>query len=62
MARPEEEWVRVEGMHEAVVTKEEFRKVQGMVVFFFLEVGDCFAPLYQHFQRGVCTRPTFKVL
>ena len=31
VARPEEEWVRVEGMHEAVVTKEEFWKVQGMV-------------------------------
>lgn len=31
VARPKEEWVCVEGMHEAVVTKEEFRRVQGMV-------------------------------
>lgn len=30
-ARPEDEWVRVDGMHEAIVTKEEFRRVQGMV-------------------------------
>ena len=26
--RPKEEWVRVEGMHEAIVTEEEFRQVQ----------------------------------
>ena len=31
VVRPKEEWVRVDGMHEAVVTKEEFRRVQGMV-------------------------------
>lgn len=31
VARPKDEWVRVEGMHEAIVTKEEFRKVQEMV-------------------------------
>ena len=29
--RPKEEWVRVEGMHEAIVTKEEFRRVQELV-------------------------------
>ncbi|MDE7318215.1 MAG: recombinase family protein, partial [Lachnospiraceae bacterium] len=31
VARPKAEWVRVEGMHEAIVTKEEFRRVQEMV-------------------------------
>ena len=31
VARPKEEWVRVEVMHEAIVTKEEFGRVQGMV-------------------------------
>lgn len=31
VARPKDEWVRVDGMHEAVVTKEEFRQVQGMI-------------------------------
>ncbi|MCM1296949.1 MAG: recombinase family protein, partial [Muribaculaceae bacterium] len=31
VARPREEWVRVEGMHEAVVTGEEFRRVQELV-------------------------------
>ena len=31
VARPEGEWVRVEGMHEAIVTKEEFGRVQEMV-------------------------------
>lgn len=30
VARPKAEWVRVEGMHEAIVTKEEFRRVQEM--------------------------------
>lgn len=29
--RPKDEWVRVEDMHEAIVTKEEFRQVQDMV-------------------------------
>ena len=31
VARPKDEWVRVEGMHEAIVSKEEFRRVQEMV-------------------------------
>lgn len=31
VARPKDEWVRVDGMHEAIVTKEEFRRVQEMV-------------------------------
>lgn len=31
VVRPKEEWVRVDGMHEAIVTKEEFRQVQGMI-------------------------------
>ena len=31
VARPKDEWVRVEGMHEAIVTKEEFARVQEMV-------------------------------
>ena len=30
-ARPKEEWVRAEGMHEAIVTKEEFQQVQDMI-------------------------------
>lgn len=32
IARPKEEWVRVEGMHEAIVTKEEFQQVQDMIL------------------------------
>ena len=31
VVRPKDEWVRVDGMHEAIVTKEEFRRVQEMV-------------------------------
>ena len=31
VARPKDEWVRVDGMHEAIVSKEEFRRVQEMV-------------------------------
>lgn len=31
VARPKDEWVRVDGMHEVIVTKEEFRRVQEMV-------------------------------
>lgn len=31
IARPKEEWIVVEGMHEAIVSAEEFRKVQDMI-------------------------------
>jgi DNA invertase Pin-like site-specific DNA recombinase len=29
--RPESEWIKTEGMHEAIVSKEEFQKVQRMI-------------------------------
>lgn len=31
VAKPKDEWIRVEDMHEPIVTKEEYRKVQEMI-------------------------------
>ncbi|WP_276951698.1 recombinase family protein [Enterocloster lavalensis] len=50
--RPKEEWIRVEGMHEAIVSKEEFRQVQDM---FQLQAPT--SPFKkQHYRCGICGR------
>lgn len=57
--KPKEEWIRVEGTHEPVVTKEDFRRVQkllavGSKAHLFsglLFCGDCGEPLIRRVNR-----------
>lgn len=51
-AKPKDEWVKVEGMHEAIVTKEEFRQVQES----FSEQAPATPYKKQHYRCGICGR------
>ncbi|WP_330585024.1 recombinase family protein [Parablautia muri] len=66
MAKPKEEWVRVEGTHEAVISREDFEIVQELLKvdirakageihshFFsgLLFCGDCQEPMYRRINR-----------
>lgn len=51
-AKPKDEWVKVEGMHEAIVSKEEFRKVQES----FSEQAPASPYKKQHYRCGICGR------
>lgn len=48
--KPKEEWVRVDDMHEAIVTKEEFRQVQEMIQP--QKAPSAFKPC--HYRCGIC--------
>ena len=57
--KPKEEWIRVEGTHEPVVTKEEFHRVQKLLAVSskahlfsgLLFCGDCGEPLIRRVNR-----------
>ena len=50
--KPKDEWVKVDGMHEAIVSKEEFRKVQES----FSEQAPAAPFKKQHYRCGICGR------
>ena len=50
--KAKDEWVKVEGMHEAIVTKEEFRQVQDT----FSEQAPASPFKKQHYRCGICGR------
>lgn len=50
--KTKDEWVRVEGMHEAIVSKEEFRQVQET----FSEQAPSSPFKKQHYRCGICGR------
>lgn len=50
--KAEDEWVKVEGMHEAIVSKEEFRQVQDT----FGEQAPAAPFKRQHYRCGICGR------
>lgn len=50
--KPKEEWVKVDGMHEPIVTKEEFRQVQDS----FGEQAKPSEFKKQHYSCGICGR------
>lgn len=66
VAKPEEEWIRVEGTHEAIISREDFERVQNLLrvdtraetgsgcahLFSgFLFCGDCGAPMIRRINR-----------
>lgn len=50
--KPKDKWVKVEGMHEAIVSKEEFQKVQES----FSEQASPATFKKQHYRCGICGR------
>lgn len=50
--KPKEEWIKVDGMHEAIVSKEEFQKVQDS----FSEQAPASPFKKQHYRCGICGR------
>ena len=50
--KPEEEWIRVDGMHESIITKEEFRQIQNT----FQPQAPASPFKKQHYRCGICGR------
>ncbi|MCR5739812.1 MAG: recombinase family protein, partial [Lachnospiraceae bacterium] len=48
--KPKDEWIKVDGMHEAIVSKEEFKKVQES----FSEQAAPVSFRKQHYKCGIC--------
>ena len=47
---PKEKWIKVEGMHEAIVSEDEFRRVQES----FRQKSPAKPPRKQHYRCGIC--------
>lgn len=55
-ATPKDEWIKVEGMHEAIVSKEEFRQVQDS----FSEQRPATSYKRMHYKCGICGRVLYR--